>query len=178
MAVLRVLPLPFWEASVPAVDDALPEIYVLPGESHLVAQPAVIRTVLGSCVGVTIWAPRIGVSALCHPMLPSVPREGRIAASQGRRYVDYAIRELGRRFDALGALRGEVEVKLFGGADVLVVSANDSRPTIGRMNSEVALEVLRAEGFTVAASSLGGDCGVHISFNTSTGEVRLRRLCL
>jgi chemotaxis protein CheD len=159
-----------------AVDEALPEIYVLPGESHLVTRPTVIRTVLGSCVGVTIWAPRIGASALCHPMLPSVPSEGRIEASKGRRYVDFAIRELACRFDALGALRSEVEVKLFGGADVLVISANDLRPTIGRMNSEVALEVLREEGFTVAALSLGGDCGVHISFNTSTGEVRLRRL--
>jgi chemotaxis protein CheD len=159
-----------------AVEEALPEIYVLPGESHFVAQPAVIRTVLGSCVGVTIWAPQVGASALCHPMLPNVPKNGRIEASQGRRYVDYAIRELAHRFDALGALRSEVEVKLFGGADVLVVSANESRPTVGRMNSEVALEVLRAEGFTVAARSLGGDCGVHISFNTQTGQVLLRRL--
>jgi chemotaxis protein CheD len=163
---------------MPAADEALPEIYVLPGESHLVAQGAMIRTVLGSCVGVTIWAPRLGASALCHPMLPRAPAGAHIEASQGRRYVDYAIRELARRFDSLGALRGEVEVKLFGGGDVLAVSSSDARPTIGRMNCEVAIEVLREEGFTVAASSLGGNCGVHISFNTRTGEVRLRRLCL
>jgi chemotaxis protein CheD len=115
---------------------------------------------------------------MCHPMLPNAPADAQIGVSQGRRYVDYAIRELASRFDSLGALRGEVEVKLFGGGDVLMVAADDSRPTIGRMNIEVALDVLREEGFTVAASSLGGTCGVHISFNTSTGEVRLRRLCL
>lgn len=163
---------------MPVVDDGLAEIYVLPGESHVVAQPSMIRTVLGSCVGVTIWAPRLGASALCHPMLPNVPAGARIEASQGRRYVDYAIRELGRRFDALGAVRSEVEVKLFGGGDLLQVAVNQLRPTVGRMNIDVALDVLNEEGFTVAASSLGGNCGVHISFNTSTGEVRLRRLCL
>jgi chemotaxis protein CheD len=163
---------------MPAANDVLPEVYVQPGESHFVAHPALIRTVLGSCVGAVFWVPRLGASAMCHPMLPNAPADAQIGVSQGRRYVDYAIRELASRFDSLGALRGEVEVKLFGGGDVLMVAADDSRPTIGRMNIEVALDVLREEGFTVAASSLGGTCGVHISFNTSTGEVRLRRLCL
>jgi chemotaxis receptor (MCP) glutamine deamidase CheD len=40
----------------------------------------------------------------------------------------------------------------------------------------MALEVLRAEGFDVAASQLGGPVGFHIDFYTATGEVRLRRL--
>ena len=31
------------------------EIYVQPGESHLVRGPAILRTVLGSCVGITFW---------------------------------------------------------------------------------------------------------------------------
>jgi chemotaxis receptor (MCP) glutamine deamidase CheD len=44
------------------------------------------------------------------------------------------------------------------------------------MNIDVAREVLNIEGFAVAAHSLGGNSGVHISFNTGTGEVRLRRL--
>jgi chemotaxis receptor (MCP) glutamine deamidase CheD len=41
---------------MPTVDETMPEIYVLPGESHLVVQPTIIRTVLGSCVGVTFCA--------------------------------------------------------------------------------------------------------------------------
>ncbi len=109
-------------------------------------------------------------------MLPNVSASARSQASLGRRYVDFAIRELALRFDALGALRSEIEVKLFGGGDVLVVAINSSRPTVGRMNIDVAREVLNIEGFAVAAHSLGGNSGVHISFNTGTGEVRLRRL--
>jgi chemotaxis receptor (MCP) glutamine deamidase CheD len=37
------------------------------------------------------------------------------------------------------------------------------------------MEVLKDEGFTVRASSLGGKRGVNIHFNTESGEVLLQR---
>ena len=159
-------------------EEPVAEVYVQPGESHLVRGPAVMRTVLGSCVGVTFWHPKMGVAALCHPMLPRFPEkktDGHSLAS-ARRYVDFAIRDLARQFDALGARRREVVVKLFGGADVLRVQGHESRPTVGRLNRERALEILESEGFRVTASRLGGPCGFHIDFYTVTGEVLLRRL--
>ena len=155
------------------------EVYVQPGESHLVSAPAILRTVLGSCVGVTFRVPRLGVAALCHPMLPAYPIAGgaTLSIAAGRRYVDFTIRDLARQFDTLGANRGEIEVKLFGGGDVLLVNELKMRPTVGRLNSEKALKVLEDEGFSIVSSSLGGTSGIHIEFNTGTGEVRLRRLC-
>lgn len=159
--------------------DGLPsEVYVQPGESCLVAQPAVLRTVLGSCVGITFCVVRLRVGALCHPMLPrcSAARSGNMSAVAGRRYVDFAIRDMARQLDELGAQRSEVEVKLFGGGDVLVTIGSSSRDTVGKLNSEVALKVLEEEGFTVSACSLGGTSGVQIRFETATGEVMLRRL--
>ena len=54
-------------------DTGTPEIYVQPGESHLVRGPAILRTLLGSCVGVTFWNAKLRVAALCHPMLPERP---------------------------------------------------------------------------------------------------------
>jgi chemotaxis protein CheD len=158
---------------------AISELYVQPGESHLVLEPTIIRTVLGSCVGVTFWAPRLGFAALCHPMLPSYPAKPPAGMNRagGCRYVDFAIRDLARQFDSKGARRGEVQVKLFGGGDVLLVAEARLKPTVGRLNCEAALRVLDEEGFTVAASSLGGHCGLNIQFHTDTGEVLLRRLC-
>lgn len=156
----------------------VPEVHVQPGESHLVQEPVILRTVLGSCVGVTFWAPRLGIAALCHPMLPICPDKFAVKMSldAGRRYVDFAIRDLVRQFDAFAARRSEIEIKLFGGGDVLLVSHENSRPTVGRLNCEAALRVLREEGFSVAASSLGGTAGLNIQFHTGTGEVLLRRL--
>ena len=90
---------------MPQPEATLPEVYVQPGESRLVTEPTMMRTLLGSCVGITFRAPRLGVGALCHPMLPRLPTTPGTspARSAGRRYVDYAIRDLAMQFDALGA---------------------------------------------------------------------------
>jgi len=163
---------------MPGNNGPLPEVYVQPGESHLVKEPAIMRTVLGSCVGIVFMVPRLGIGALCHPMLPRCPAHSlaRITVTAGRRYVDFAIRDMARQLDSIGALRSEAQVKLFGGGDVLSVTEANSRPTVGRLNCEAALRVLKEEGFSVTASRLGGNEGVNIQFETGTGEVLLRRL--
>jgi len=157
----------------------LPEVYLQPGEAHFALEPTVIRTILGSCVGITFWCARTGAGALCHALLPRCPKNScaGLDPSAGRRYVDFAVGDLARQFDKLGVPRSEVQVKVFGGADVLPINAAGClRPTIGKQNCEAALEVLRAEGFCVAAGSLGGTKGRSIQFHTGTGEVRLRWL--
>lgn len=159
-------------------EDALPEFHVHPGEGRLVSEPAVLHTVLGSCVGVTFFVPRLGIGALCHPMLPRCHpnRRDGMTENNRRRYVDFAIRDMARQLDALGAARSETQVKLFGGCDVLPVALDNVRPTVGKLNAETALRVLGEEGFTLAASRLGGEAGVNIRFRTDTGEVLLRDL--
>jgi chemotaxis receptor (MCP) glutamine deamidase CheD len=160
------------------LEGQLAQIYLLPGEVHLARKPAIIRTILGSCVGATFWSARLGMGALSHSLLPRCPANSApgLSLAARRRYVDFAIRDLAQQFDELGAVRAEVQVKLFGGADVLLVTDPAARPTVGKLNCEMALEVVRAEGFNVMASSLGGTCGLNIKFNTSTGEVLLHRL--
>jgi chemotaxis protein CheD len=161
------------------IESEVSEIYLNPGESYLARKPAIIRTILGSCVGVTFWSARLGIGALTHSQLPRCPANSAAGINlvAGRRYVDFAIRDVLRQLDELGATRTEVELKLFGGADVLLVSgAASARPTVGRLNCEAAIEVIEAEGLRVQASSLGGTSGLNIRFDTRTGEVRLRRL--
>jgi chemotaxis protein CheD len=160
-------------------DVALVEVYLQPGEMFLAREPTIIRTLLGSCVGVSFWSRKMGIGALCHAMLPRCPEEALkdMRPEVGYRYVDFAIRDLARKFDAFGAQRSEVQVKLFGGADVLLAGPEKSaRATVGSLNCETALEVLRTEGFQIAASSLRGKTGLNIHFNTGNGEVHLRRL--
>lgn len=156
----------------------LPEVHVQPGEIHLIRQPAILRTVLGSCVGITFWAPQIGVSVLCHPVLPRHPVNLPAAMTRGnsRRYVDFAIVEIARHLDSLGTRRSAVHVKLFGGCDVLPALHKPERPTVGKLNCEAALQVLEVEGFRVSASCLGERCGLTILFNTETGDVLVKRL--
>jgi chemotaxis protein CheD len=155
------------------------EIYLQPGEMFLSREPTIIRTLLGSCVGVSFWSKKLNIGALCHAMLPKCPKGSspELFPEFGYRYVDFAIRDLARKFDQLGIHRSEVEIKLFGGADVLLGGAGPSaRATVGSLNCDTALDVLRDEGLQVVASSLRGKRGLNIHFNTGNGEIRLRRL--
>jgi len=163
---------------MPQAERPITEVYVQPGESFLMTEPAILRTVLGSCVGAAFLIPRLGIGALCHPMLPKYPDNppSDSTLATGRRYVDFAIRDLASQFKNFGARPSDVRVKIFGGADVLATSNTSSRPTVGKMNCDAALEVLNACGFEIVASSLGGTVGVNLRFNTETGEVLLRRL--
>ena len=157
----------------------LPDLDLQPGELFLSRGPAILRTILGSCVGVTFWSAWLGAGALCHGVLPRCPKVWPLGSgpSEGHRYVDFSIRYLAQQFDALGASRRELEVKLFGGADVLpVAGSRQNRPTVGALNCRAAIEVLAEEGFTVSASDLGGVRGRRIHFHTGTGEVLLYRL--
>jgi len=154
---------------------SLPKVSVQPGQVYLARRPMILQTILGSCVSATFWNSRLGFGALCHGILPCCPPDPGVP--EGHRYVDFAIRFLAAQFDALGIRRGEIEVKLFGGADVLQSSAaRIGRATVGAMNCRTALEVLAEEGLTVIASDLGGTRGRTIHFNTASGIVLARRL--
>ena len=153
----------------------LAAVNLQPGEIYLAREPMILKTILGSCVGVTFWCARLGAGAMCHGVLPRCPPiTGR---KEGQRYVDYAIRYLIGEFEALGAGRQELEIKVFGGADVLPVSPERTKKlTIGAMNGRAALEVLEQEGLQVLASDLGGKFGRTIHFDTGSGEVLAKRL--
>src|SRR5271166_4837527 len=161
-----------------SIASILPDLDLPPGELYLARTPAILRTILGSCVSVTFWSARLGAGALCHGVLPRCPLVWPAGSglTDGHRYVDFSIRFLAQQFDALGARRDELEVKLFGGADVLPLAARVGKLTVGALNCQAALEVLAEEGFTVVASDLGGNRGRRIHFHTGTGEVLVHRM--
>jgi len=164
---------------MPKAGRVLPDLNLQPGELYLSRGPAILRTILGSCVSATFWSRRLGAGALCHGVLPRCPSAWPpgFHDSEGHRYVDFSIRYLAQQFGALGVSRDELEVKLFGGADVLpLLSERADRPTVGALNCQAALETLTKEGMAVTASDLGGTRGRRIHFHTGTGVVLVCRL--
>jgi chemotaxis protein CheD len=159
-----------------AVD--LPRVHLAAAEIHITRKPEVVETVLGSCVAATLWIRRLRVGAMCHGALPCCPEQDLRSADfqRGFRYVDFAIRYLVRRLFRLGAQPEEIEVKLFGGGDVLQMLRPRGAATVGRQNCESALRTLVDEGLTPAVSDLGGRNGRVIYFHTDNGDVFVRRL--
>jgi chemotaxis protein CheD len=152
-------------------------VFLLPAEAILSESPTQVRTVLGSCVAVTMRAPRLGLAAAAHCIMPTagVPAEA-MAVSEALKYVDTAIDLMLLAFARFGATRGEIEVKLFGGADSVGAIAPADGYSVGSRNVESALAALGARGMVATASDLGGRQGRVIDFDTATGTVLVRLL--
>ena len=146
----------------------IPKVYLKPGEFHFSMSPVVVTTVLGSCVSVTMFDRVSGAAAICHALLPEGPR------SDAFRYVDSSILRMLEMFAANGVPRSHLEVKLFGGADM--IGTGGSRVGVGRRNVEIAGRVLAAAGLMVSTHDVGGTRGRKLFFVTGTGEVFLKRL--
>ena len=147
-------------------------VFLKPGELVVCEHETLVTTVLGSCISVTMFHPDSRIGAICHALLPQEKEKG-----EAFRYVDTSILNMLDRFAGYGISRARLEVKLFGGADMLIAGRNNSRSvTVGRKNIEVALQVIESEQLRLVASDLGGTQGRKICFHTHTGEIFLKRL--
>ena len=158
--------------------DELPTVHLAVAEVRLARNPVFLQTVLGSCVAAVLWSPSLRIGAMCHGALPYCPEKllRGLDLKPRLRYVDYAIRYLIDRLCSLGACRSELQVKLFGGGDVLPLSGPRTTESVGKQNCLAAIRTLEQEGIAMAASDLGGKQGRVIYFRTDTGEVLLKRL--
>lgn len=155
----------------------LPVLYLKPAEMHIADSPSIVKTVLGSCVSITMFNRRLKVGAICHGMLPHCRRKAgcRDECAEGFKYVDYSIRQMLERFRSMGIGHREIEVKLFGGADMFATDAGE-RETVGVQNTKTALRIFEKERLTLRTSDTGGSQGRKLFFYTHTGEVFLKRL--
>lgn len=148
-------------------------IKIFPGE-HYVTQSAeeMIVTVLGSCVAACIRDPSAGVGGINHFMLPESRNGDWGNVSASLRYGNFAMEQLINDILKLGGRRSHLEIKVFGGADVLRNGA-----TVGRQNSEFIEAYLKAEGLPIAAKHLYGQHPRRIHYFPGTGKVSMLELC-
>lgn len=146
--------------------------FLKPGEIFVSREPVIVSTILGSCVAITVFNERLKAGGICHALLP----ENRSLQDDGYgRYVDSAIAHILRSMVAMGIRKEEMEIKLFGGADVLEI-LDAKKSSVGRQNVERALEIVKSEGLLLTHSDVGGKTGRNIRFYTHTGAVLLRRI--
>jgi chemotaxis protein CheD len=151
-------------------------VYLKPAELFIGKKPAIVTTVLGSCVSVTLFHQRLGLAAICHAPLPQCRKKQDCTdcRTEKYRYVTCVIPEMIQRIARHCIETADIEVKLFGGAEMF--TNNHNNPSVGRQNVESAVRIIEAEGLRVKSANVGGLAGRKISFNTHTGQVFMRRL--
>ena len=133
-------------------------------------EPAVVRTVLGSCIAVCLRDPVTCIGGMNHFMLPS----GGAGEEASARYGIHAMELLINDCMKLGADRRRFEAKLFGGGHVLRVRESDGN--VPQRNIAFALEFLQAERIPILKRDLGGYAAREIYFYTHSGRLLLKRL--
>jgi chemotaxis protein CheD len=148
-------------------------VKVFPGEYHVTARPdETLVTILGSCVAACIRDPVTGLGGMNHFMLPQGHSSGWDNDPQSTRYGNFAMEKLINELIKGGCSRDRMEIKVFGGGNVIDSISN--RP-VGTQNAEFVLHFLEAEGLRCAVQDLGGQYPRRIHYSPATGRV-VRRL--
>jgi chemotaxis protein CheD len=151
------------------------EIFLQPGEYYFGSEPERIRTLLGSCIAVTMWHPVLHQGGMVHCLLPSRGKVSGVKALSGR-FVDEGIRWLLQESVRAGIEPGQCHFKLFGGSNMFAAFGVPSvrRTTIGEDNAAKAEQMLERLGLPVYAKDFGGTVHRTLVFDLSTGDVWVR----
>ena len=149
---------------------------ILPGEFYVTTHGEMIGTVLGSCISACVRDVKLGIGGMNHFMLPSQTEHsteqwGSDANTSATRYGNWAMEYLLNTLYKLGATKKNLEVKLFGGGQVLA-----SMTDIGQRNILFAYDFLRKEGLDIEAADVGDIFSRKVLYFPDTGAVKVRRI--
>ncbi|MFO7727012.1 MAG: chemotaxis protein CheD [Desulfonatronovibrio sp.] len=142
------------------------------GEYYASREPAVIHTVLGSCVAACLFDPYTQTGGMNHILLPG--RASLKKYDDSARYGVNAMELLINSMMKLGANRRYFQAKVFGGGHMM--SGISKENGVGEKISSFVLEFLDRENIEVVSRDVGGTDSRKIFFYTDTGEVFLKRI--
>jgi chemotaxis protein CheD len=150
------------------------EIFLQPGEYFVGDADYRVRTLLGSCVSITLWHPRRHVGGMSHFLLAS--RGGRQIAELDGRFGEEAMWLLLRDLVRADVAPPECEAKIFGGGDMFPNQTRTSAMNVGQKNGEMARRLLRGYGIPIVSESLFGIGHRQVIFDIASGHVWSRQV--
>lgn len=146
------------------------KIYLGPGDFWFGKAPAHLHTILGSCIAITVWHPRLRIGGMCHYLLPNAEvrkPEGLQARTAGEAMALF-LQAIRRH----GTSPQDYQVKLFGGASLLLNPQGRApqSSSVSVQNIMAAYQLLKLYGFSVMKESVGGSGSRRLVFDLSSGD--------
>lgn len=147
------------------------EVFLNPGEFHFAGGHTRIRTLLGSCVSITLWHPQRHLGGMCHYILPErgVPAS---PAPDGR-YAAEAMQLFDRAFTRHHTRASDYQAKIFGGGNMFPAQEQPGSMEIGQRNIAVAHRLLGERNIPIVAEHLGGAGHRKLVFDLWSGDAWL-----
>lgn len=133
--------------------------------------PDILRTILGSCVGICLFDTEKKIGGMSHIMLPELKFKSSI-----KKYADSAIPSMLEEMMNAKARKEKIVAKIVGGSKMFQVGDNSIMGEIGKNNVIKVKEVLSSMGIRIVAEDVGGDYGRTVDFYLATGELRIRSI--
>jgi chemotaxis protein CheD len=133
------------------------------------SSPQVLRTILGSCVGICIFDRQKKVGGLAHVLLPEAMPEG-----NPEKYANTAIPMLIDLLFKQGCKREFMSAKIAGGAAMFKFTQGNNLGLIGDRNVDATRKALQAKGIPIVAEDIGGSFGRVIDFFLDDGHVKVK----
>ncbi|MEY4748796.1 MAG: chemotaxis protein CheD [Pseudomonadota bacterium] len=151
------------------------DVFLQPGDLFVGDAGYRIRTILGSCVSITLWHGASRSGGMSHFLLPTRGvTGGGFGASNGEldgRYGDEALSSMLDQLSASGVRPGACVAKIFGGGNMFPRQARAGTVQVGQRNGEAARRLLRQHGIRVVGESLYGVGHRQIIFDIASGDV-------
>lgn len=129
-----------------------------------------IATLLGSCVAVCFYDPKLKLAGMNHFLLPSRASK-QLTDEDVVLNGDYAMEVLRNAMYAKGASPNRMVAKAFGGGTIV----SSIQMAIGERNADFAMEWLEREHIPLVASDFGGAWSRKVIIDPATGDAFCRR---
>ncbi|MGQ3685537.1 MAG: chemotaxis protein CheD [Candidatus Loosdrechtia sp.] len=139
------------------------------GDLKIAGTPKLIKTTLGSCIGVVLYDSVQKIAGMLHLMLPNCNNR----QDKPSKYADTGIPLLlDLMINHAKSKKSALTAKVFGGARMFNV--NSELFDIGRSNIAETQRILNLLDIRIIASKVGGTKGYQITVDTKTGIVQSR----
>ncbi|TFH43564.1 MAG: chemotaxis protein CheD [Chrysiogenales bacterium] len=132
--------------------------------------PAILRTILGSCVAICIYDRIKKIGGMAHILLPQNLK--RVATPE--KYAHTAIPLLVKTIIQEGARKENLSAKITGGASMFKFGSNITLGQIGERNIDQTKEELQKIGIPILVEDLGGNLGRVIDFYLEDGRMKVK----
>jgi chemotaxis protein CheD len=136
--------------------------------------PYVLRTTLGSCIGVVFYNPDLKIGGISHVMLSKDPI-GRDKQKNPGKYAETAIPLLVKAMEKEGCPLGSYSARLFGGASMFKNINSNFLQLIGEENITTARQILDSLNVPILVEDVGGTEGRTISLYLDDGRILLKK---
>lgn len=134
------------------------------------SSPSILRTILGSCVGICIYDRIKKIGGLAHILLPN----DQVKGANPEKYADTAIPLLVNQLIKDGAKKEFMSAKIAGGASMFKFGSNLALGQIGDRNIEETKKMLQQLGIPLLEEDVGGNAGRVIDFFLEDGRLKVK----